>query len=97
MTKVFTQKDGWCNLVALIDCHNRYLVGWRLSKSGIAALSAGALEDALLREKIVPGKHGLAIRADNGPVFGSKRFHETTTKYKLTQEYTTPMRLCRTA
>ncbi len=90
MTHVFTQKDGWCNLVALIDCHDRYLVGWRFSKSGKAGLSAGALEDALIREKIVPGNHGLVIRSDNGLVFGSKRFHETITKYKLTQEYITP-------
>ena len=59
MTHVLTQKDGWCNLVALIDCHDRYLVGWRFSKSGKAGLSAGALEDALIREKIVPGSHGL--------------------------------------
>ena len=90
MTHVFTQKDGWCNLVALIDCHDRYLVGWRFSKSGKAGLSAGALEDALIREKIIPGNHGLVIRSDNGLVFGSKRFHETITKYKLTQEYITP-------
>jgi putative transposase len=90
MTHVFTQKDGWCNLVALIDCHDRYLVGWRFSKSGKAGLSAGALEDALIREKIVPGNHGLVIRSDNGLVFGSKRFHETIMKYKLTQEYITP-------
>ena len=78
------------NLVALIDCHDRYLVGWRFSKSGKAGLSAGALEDALIREKIIPGNHGLVIRSDNGLVFGSKRFHETITKYKLTQEYITP-------
>jgi len=36
MTHVFTQKDGWCNLVALIDCHDRYLVDWRFSRSGKA-------------------------------------------------------------
>jgi len=57
---------------------------------GEAGLSAGALEDALIQEKILPGNHGLAIRSDNGLVFGSKRFHETITKYKLTREYITP-------
>ena len=90
MPHVFTQKDGWCNLVALIDCHDRYLVGSRFSKSGKAGFSVGALEDALIRAKIIPGNHGLVIRSSNGFVFGSKRFHETITKYKLTQEYITP-------
>lgn len=34
MTHVFTSKDGWCQLVAVIDCCDRYLVGWRFSRSG---------------------------------------------------------------
>lgn len=90
MTHLFTKKDGWCHLVAVIDCCDRYLVGWRFSKSGKAGISAGALEDALIREKILPGRQPLVIRSDNGLVFGSKRFHETISRYKLTQEYITP-------
>jgi len=90
MTHLFTKQDGWCHLVAVIDCYDRYLVGWRFSRSGKAGISAGALEDALIREKIMPKVHGLVIRSDNGLVFGSKRFHETVTKYRLYQEYITP-------
>jgi len=90
MTHVFTKQDGWCHMVAVIDCCDRYLVGWRFSKSGKAGFSAGALEDALIRERLIPGKRGLVIRSDNGLVFGSKRFHETVTKYQLEQEYITP-------
>jgi len=62
-------------------------VRWAQHKAGI---SAGALEDALIREKIIPKVHGFVIRSDNGLVFGSKRFHETVTKYQLHQEYITP-------
>jgi putative transposase len=90
MTHLFTKQDGWCCLVAVIDCCDRYLVGWRFSRSGQAGISAGALEDALIRENIIVNVHGLVIRSDNGLVFGSKRFHETVTKYRLHQEYLTP-------
>jgi putative transposase len=90
MTHVFTKNDGWCHLVALIDCCDRYLVGWRFSRSGKAGVSAGALEDALIRQKIIPKQTSLVIRSDNGLVFGSKRFHESITKYGLDQEYITP-------
>ncbi len=90
MTHLFTKQDGWCHLVAVIDCCDRYLVGWRFSMSGKAGISAGALEDALIRQGLVPGDQGLVIRSDNGLVFGSKRFHETVNKYKLQQEYITP-------
>jgi len=90
MTHLFTKRDGWCHLVAVIDCHDRYLVGWRFSRSGTAGVPAGALEDALIQERLVPGSAGLVIRSDNGLVFNSKRFHETITKYRLEQEYITP-------
>ena len=85
-----TRQDGWCHLVAVIDCSDRYLVGWRFSRSGNAGISARSLEDALIRENIIPNVHGLVIRSDNGLVFGSKRFHETVTKNHLHQEYITP-------
>ena len=48
------------------------------------------MEDALIRENIISNVHGLVTRSDNGLVFGSKRFHETVTKYRLHQEYITP-------
>jgi len=90
MTHIFTRKDGWCHLIALIDCCDRYLVGWRFTRCGSAGFCAGALEDALLQQHIAPKSTGLIIRSDNGLVFGSKRFHETMTKYGLFQEYITP-------
>ena len=35
-THVFCGRDGWCPLTAIIDCCDRTIVGWRLSRSGVA-------------------------------------------------------------
>ncbi len=93
MTHLFTRQDGWCKLVVVNDCAERYVVGWRYSRSSKAGVSAGALEDALILEHSNPREHGLVRRYDNGLVFGSKRFHETVTKYHLWQKYITPYTL----
>ena len=90
ITHVFTKRHGWCHLVAIIDCFDRYIVGWRFSRSGKASVSAGALEDALLRENIQPATNKLVVRSDNGLVFGSKLFCNTANRYRIDQEYITP-------
>lgn len=95
MAQLFTKRDGWGHLVAVIDFCARYQVGWRLSRSGKAGISAGALEDALVLERLAHGGQGLVIRSDNGLVFGSRCFHETVTKYGLQQEYITPYTVLR--
>jgi len=56
----------------------------------MVGISAGTLEDALIREKTTLHVHDLVVRSDNGLVFGSKRFYETVMKYHLYQEYITP-------
>ena len=66
---------------------DRNLVSLRFSQSGKAGIYAGVLEDALIREKIIPRKQGLVIWSDNGRAFAFKRFHKTVRKYKLHQEY----------
>jgi NAD(P)-dependent dehydrogenase (short-subunit alcohol dehydrogenase family) len=35
-THLFCGRDGWCHLTAIIDCCDRTIVGWRLSRTGIA-------------------------------------------------------------
>ena len=89
-THIFTARDGWCHVTAVIDCCDRYLVGWRFSKSGKANVAAGAVEDAFITQGLKPPEQGLVIRSDNGLVFGSKRFQETVRRYNLIQEYITP-------
>jgi putative transposase len=85
-THVWTQNDGWCHLTVVIDCCDREILGWRLSRSGKAKVAMAALEDALLKRK--PGN--LTLRSDNGLVFGAKAFVRLCCKWRLTQEYITP-------
>src|SRR5689334_2879025 len=65
-THLFTSRDGWCHLTAIIDCCDRTIVGWRrLSRSGIARVAASALEDAL-RDRRIDSNSNLSLRSDNG-------------------------------
>ena len=58
-THLFCGRDGWCHLTAIIDCCDRTIVGWRLSRSGIAHVAAAALEDALRERRITQGHEPL--------------------------------------
>src|SRR6185295_3328026 len=68
---------------------DRTIVGWRLSRSGIARVAAGALEDAL-RDRGIDSTTNLSLRSDNGLVFGAKAFVRVTRRYSVSQEYITP-------
>ena len=61
-THVFCGRDGWCPLTAIIDCCDRTIVGWRLSRSGVARIAAAALEDALRDRGIEYGHEPLGQR-----------------------------------
>ena len=89
-THLFCGRDGWCHLTAIIDCCDRTIVGWRLSRSGIAHVAAAALEDALRERNITHGHEPLTLRSDNGLVFGAKVFVSVVHRYGLEQEYITP-------
>ena len=89
-THVFCGSDGWCHLTAIIDCWDRNIVGWRLSKTGVAKIAAATLEDALRSRKIDPAANELTLRSDNGLVFGAKPFVKVVRRYGLDQEYITP-------
>ena len=84
-THIMTREDGWIHMTAVIDCHDREIIGWRLSQSGKAKIAAAAMEEAFLNRR--PGKT-LTIRSDNGLVFGSKEFLKITKLHH--REYITP-------
>ena len=49
LTRVWCgQEDRWVTLSAVIDCHTRELLGWRLSRRGNAKCAEATLEDALV-------------------------------------------------
>jgi len=89
-THLFCGRDGWCHLTAIIDCCDRTIVGWRLSRTGVANVAAAALEDALRDRNIAKGHETLTLRSDNGLVFGAKVFVAVVRRYGLEQEYITP-------
>ena len=89
-THVFCGRDGWCHLTAIIDCCDRTIVGWRLSKTGVAKVAAAALEEALRGRGIDAEANELTLRSDNGLVFGAKSFVKVVARYQLDQEYITP-------
>ena len=86
------QKDRWCSLTLVMDCHTRELLGWRLSRRGNAKAAEAALEEALinrfgsLARLIAPMK----LRSDNGLVFCSLKFTGTVRRYGISQEFIQP-------
>ena len=86
-THLHTQMDGHCSVTAIIDCCDRQIVGYRVSKSGKSVVAEAALEDALIRRH---PDSGLILRSDNGLVFGSKSFSKITRRAGIRQEYITP-------
>jgi putative transposase len=89
-THLFCGRDGWCHLTAIIDCYDRTIVGWRLSRSGIANVAAAALEEALRSRNITMAGPVPVLRSDNGLVFGAKVFVKVARRYGVQQEYITP-------
>lgn len=85
-------QDGWAHLTAVIDCHDREIVGWELALRGRAREAERALEDACLRRfgTLRPKGPKPVLRSDNGLVFQSKRFRAACRDYGLTQEFITP-------
>jgi putative transposase len=84
--------DGWAHLVAVIDCHDREVVGWEFALRGRAQEAERALEMACLARfgTLRPSGDTPVVRSDNGLVFLSRRFREACTFYRLRQEYITP-------
>ncbi len=92
ISHVYCGTDGWGHLVAVIDCHDRELVGWEFALRGRAQEAERALEMACLARfgTVRPSGDMPVLRSDNGLVFLSQRFRQACTFYRLSQEYITP-------
>ena len=92
LTHVACGMDGWAHLVAVIDCHDRELIGWEFSLRGRAKEAERAIEEACIRRfgTLRPTVGAPVIRSDNGLIFQSRRFRAACRDYKLTQEFITP-------
>jgi len=84
--------DGWCAFVPVIDCCTRQVLGWELADTGRAKTAERALDNALMSRfgYCYGAPEGMALRHDNGLVFGSRKYVRTVQAYGLTQEYIAP-------
>jgi len=84
--------DGWAHLAAVIDCHDREVVGWEFALRGRAKEAERALEEACIARfgTLRPQGSTPVIRSDNGLIFQSRRFRRACRDYRLRQEFTTP-------
>lgn len=92
MTHIYCGKDGWCHMPLVIDCADREIIGWRISRNGKAHVAEAALEDALI-SRFGPGPQApkdLLLRSDNGLIFLAKSYRRTVKDYGLSQEFITP-------
>ena len=87
-------RDGIGHLIAVIDCHDRQILGVEVALRGRAVEAERALEDACLRRfglvYPAPEQERPVLRSDNGKVFCSRRFRYCCSQYGLQQEYITP-------
>jgi putative transposase len=92
VTHVYCGKDGWGHLAAVIDCHDREVVGFEFSLRGHSKEAERALEAACLSRfgTVRPAGNTPTIRSDNGLIFTSRRFREACRFYRLEQEFITP-------
>jgi len=92
VTHVACSRDGWAHLVAVIDCHDRELIGWEFALRGRAKEAERAIEEACIRRfgTLRPVGRAPVIRSDNGLIFQSQRFRAACRDYRLSQEFITP-------
>ena len=92
VTHIPCGEDGWGHLCAVIDCHDREIVGFEFALRGRAREAERALEAACLERFGTLRLHGRApvLRSDNGLIFQSRRFRRACSDYGLSQEFITP-------
>jgi len=84
--------DGWAHLTAVVDCHDRAIVGYEFALRGRAQEAERALEAACLARfgTVRPKGPTPTLRSDNGLIFQSRRFRAACRAYRLPQEFITP-------
>lgn len=92
VTHIHCGGDGWGHLAAVIDCHDREIVGYEFSLRGRAKEAERAMEDACLYRfgTLRPQGEVPVVRSDNGLIFQSRRFRAALKDYRLSQEFITP-------
>jgi putative transposase len=92
LTHIDCGADGWAHFAAVIDCHDRELVGYEFARRGRAKEAERALEAACIERfgTLRPEGPTPVVRSDNGLIFQSRRFRAACRDYRLRQEFITP-------
>jgi putative transposase len=91
VTHIPCGRDGWAHLAAVIDCHDRELIGYEFALRGRAKEAERAIEAACLaRFGTLRPSSPPTLRSDNGLIFQSRRFRQACRDYRLPQEFITP-------
>lgn len=92
LTHIPVGRDGWGHLAAVIDCHDRAIIGHEFSLRGRAKEAEKAIEDACILRfgTLRPNGATPVLRSDNGLIFQSRRFRAACRDYRLSQEFITP-------
>ncbi len=92
VTHIPCGRDGWAHLSAVIDCHDREVIGYELALRGRAKEAEKALEEACIGRfgTLRPAGPTPVLRSDNGLIFQSRRFRAACRDYRLGQEFITP-------
>lgn len=92
VTHIHCGNDGWGHLTAVIDCHDREIVGFELALRGRAKEAERAPEAACINRfgTLRMAGTGPVLRSDNGLIFNAQRFRAACKEYRLKQEFITP-------
>lgn len=92
VTHVPCGRDGWAHLAAVIDCHDREVIGYEFALRGRAKEAERAIEEACIARfgTLRPEGQTPLLRSDNGLIFQSRRFRAACRDYRLRQEFITP-------
>ena len=91
VTHIPCGQDGWAHLAAVIDCHDREVIGYEFALRSRAKEAERAVEAACLQRFGTLRPMGAPVlRSDNGLIFQSRRFRQACRDYRLQQEFITP-------
>lgn len=92
VTHIPCGQNGWAHLAAVIDCHDRELIGYEFALRSRAKEAERAVEAACLARfgTLRPTGSTPQVRSDNGLIFQSRRFRAACRDYRLHQEFITP-------
>lgn len=91
VTHILCGQDGWAHLAAVIDCHDREVIGYEFALRSRAKEAERAVEAACLQRFGTLRPIGAPVlRSDNGLIFQSRRFRQACRDYRLQQEFITP-------